>query len=41
MIIVEKKAEGTVSDKTHVFLDTEMFIGVKHITEAGETPEGE
>jgi len=37
--IIEDKAEGKIDDKTHVFLDNEMFIGVKHISE-GEAEEG-
>ena len=37
--IVEDKAEGKINDNTHIFLESEMFIGVKHITE-GNAEEG-
>jgi len=38
--IIEEKAHGKIDEKTHVFLDTEMYIGVKHIVEGEEAAEG-
>jgi hypothetical protein len=35
IVVVEEKAEGKIDDATHVFLDNELFIGVKHIEEGG------
>jgi Na+/H+ antiporter NhaD/arsenite permease-like protein len=38
--IIEEKAHGKIDEKTHVFLDTEMYIGVKHVVEGEEAAEG-
>jgi len=39
--IVEDKAQGKIDDKTHVFLDAEMYIGVKHVVEGKNASESE
>ncbi|MBN2668073.1 MAG: sodium:proton antiporter NhaD [Bacteroidales bacterium] len=37
--IVEEKAEGAIDDSKEVFLESEMFIGIKHIVEGEATNE--
>ena len=37
--IVEDRAHGIISDETTVHLDTEMFIGTKHVSEGEEATE--
>ncbi len=37
--VIEEKAQGKISDDSHIFLDSEMFIGIKRLEEINENIE--
>jgi Na+/H+ antiporter NhaD/arsenite permease-like protein len=41
MKVVEKKAHGVIDDNTHLYLDSEMFIGIKHLESTEESEENQ